>query len=88
MFTQTKNIAYKVYGYLIQAAKDRQYVSMYHASLTEHTKNYLQSAFKGDNKLRCLVATIAFGMVRSFIMCACMGSLAAYTVYRAWISQM
>ena len=40
VFTQPKNIACKVYGYLIQAAKDRQYVSIYHASLSEHTKNY------------------------------------------------
>ena len=56
----TKNNARKIYGYLIQ---DRQYFSMYHASLTEHTKDYLQFAFRGDNKLRCLVATIVFGMV-------------------------
>ena len=63
VFTQTKTMACKVYGYLVKCAKDKQYVSMYHADITRPTKEYLQHALAADTKLRCLVATIAFGMV-------------------------
>lgn len=36
---------------------------MYHASLIENTKAQIQSAFSGQSSLKCLVSTIAFGMV-------------------------
>ena len=64
IFTQTKDMASKVYDVLKKSAFKSHYVSMYHASLTQRTKSFVQRQF-GTNEscLRCLVATIAFGMV-------------------------
>ena len=59
----TKNTACKVYSLLAKAAANREYVNMYHASLTSDTKGKLYSDFKGQTQLCCLVATVAFGMV-------------------------
>ena len=74
IFVQTKTIACKVFS-LLKAASvsvpDR--VDMYHASNTEGTKVQVHRDFSGQTQLRCLVSTIAFGMVREV---AC--SLAAY----------
>ena len=61
VFVQTKNVAYKVFASLRNSANDREYISMYHASLTQHTKEYIRTG--RSSKLRCLVATVAFGMV-------------------------
>lgn len=63
IFTRTKNVACKLYKWLSQSAAEKQYVSMYHASLTTTTKTYLQEKFRKQSNLRCLIATIAFGMV-------------------------
>ena len=63
LFVQTKNMACKVYGCLISAAFSNSYVGMYHASLTHFTKERIRADFQGNTKLRCLVATVAFGMV-------------------------
>ena len=63
IFTTTKNIACRVYSFLSSAAANRQYIGMYHASLTNETKQQLRLEFAGQTTLRCLVATIAFGMV-------------------------
>ena len=38
-------------------------VDMYHASNTEGTKAQIRNDFSGQTQLRCLVSTIAFGMV-------------------------
>ena len=61
--TYTKNIACRVHSFLSSAAVNRQYIGMYHASLTSETKQQLCLEFEGQTNLRCLVATIAFGMV-------------------------
>ena len=63
IFTQTKDMARKVYV-LKKSAFKSHYVSMYHASLTQRTKSFVQRQF-GTNEscLQRLVATIAFGMV-------------------------
>ena len=37
---------------------------VYHASLTGETKSHCQSEFMKDGSIRCLVAMVAFGMVR------------------------
>ena len=42
-------------------------VDMYHASNTESTKAQVQHDFSGQSQLRCLVSTIAIGMVRESI---------------------
>ena len=36
---------------------------MYHASLTHETKAHCQREFSENGSVRCLVATVAFGMV-------------------------
>ena len=64
IFTQTKNMACRVYDVLKKSAFKSHYVSMYHASLIQRTKSFVQRQFGTDEScLRCLVATIAFGMV-------------------------
>ena len=64
LFAQTKNIACKIFSFLRRFSLDRRYVSMYHASLTQRTKEFLRSEFSSSRShLRCLVSTIAFGMV-------------------------
>ena len=63
VFVRTKNDACKVYGMLNTAAYSDSYVGMYHASLTNQTKEKVRADFQGATKLRCLVATVAFGML-------------------------
>ena len=63
IFVRTKNDACKVYGVLNTAAYCSKYVGMYHASLTSQTKLIIRTDFQGNTQLRCLVATVAFGMV-------------------------
>ena len=41
---------------------------MYHASLTGETKSHCQREFMKDGSIRCLVATVAFGMVRVYMI--------------------
>ena len=49
---------------LHQAAVNKDYVGMYHTDLTKQTKLLMQQAFSGaQSPMRCLVATVAFGMV-------------------------
>ena len=68
IFTQTKNIACKIYAWLSQCAGTKTYVNMYHASLTHTTKAHIQEEFSSPNtRLRCLVSTVAFGMVYSLL---------------------
>ena len=64
IFTQTKDMACKLVYMLQRAATKTSYVDVYHASLTQRTKCAIQDAFSSARSgLRCLVATIAFGMV-------------------------
>ena len=65
IYVATKNMAWKVYSTLHREAAKRCYVSVYHADLTSHTKSAIYREFKSSgSSLRCLVATVAFGMVR------------------------
>lgn len=69
IFTQTKDMAWKVFHLLRLAAVNKSYVGMYHASQTQQTKLATQEAFSSvPSDLRCLVATIAFGMVCAQIL--------------------
>lgn len=53
------------------AAKAPACVTMYHASLSDETKEAIYSKFVSGN-LCCVVSTIAFGMVR-FSSVVCIG---------------
>lgn len=63
VFCRTKNDAAKVYSLLLKSANDKHSIDMYHSSLTQGTKRRVQDRFKSGTQLRCLSATIAFGMV-------------------------
>lgn len=67
-FCRTKNDCAKVYKYLSKSA-DKDAVSMYHSSLTQDTKTKIESSFECGDQLRCLSATIAFGMVNTKSLC-------------------
>lgn len=62
VFCRTKNDCAKVYSFMCKSAP-RHTVSMYHSSLTQATKLRVHADFKSDTELKCLSATIAFGMV-------------------------
>ena len=61
IFCCTRNDCAKVYGFLKKSA--HRQVSMYHSTLTQTTKTEVQSSFRCGGRLRCLSATVAFGMV-------------------------
>ena len=64
VYVQTKDMAWKVFHFLEQTAAKRCYVGMYHANLTSHTKSVVYQDFRGSSSsLRCLLATVTFGMV-------------------------
>lgn len=57
-------MTFKIFSYLRQAAKKKQYVAMFHASLTDDTKTTIYTEFsQSTSQICCLVATVAFGMV-------------------------
>lgn len=69
IFSRTKDEVYNVFAFLKKHAMDKHVVSMYHASQSEETKSFTQSNFgSAQAELRCLSATIAFGMVRVSIV--------------------
>lgn len=64
VYVQTKDMAWKVYSYLQRVCARHSYVGVYHASLTQATKAHIYQEFRsGGSTLRCLIATVAFGMV-------------------------
>ena len=65
MFVQMKAIACKIFSLLKAATLSiPSQVDMYHVSNTESTIAQVCHDFSGQTQLRCLVTTIAFGMVR------------------------
>ena len=74
VFCRTKNDCAKVYNFLSKSAR-RHAVGMYHANLTQGTKAYVQEQFRCRSQLKCLSATVAFGMVNN-----------AYFLYRVKLS--
>ena len=70
IFCQTKEITSKIYTYLSCYQRDR--TGMYHASLTKETRQHTYRLYRDPgSQLRCIVATIAFGMVRKSITISC-----------------
>ena len=64
IFSQTKDDVYTTFSYLHSAAKNKKSVAMYHASQSQETKTHIQSEYGSSaTELRCISATIAFGMV-------------------------
>jgi len=69
IFSHTKNAVSMVYQLLSKIAKYRACVSMYRASIKLETKNHLNKSFTSTtSQLCCLVATIALGLVRQWMM--------------------
>ena len=65
IFSPTKDAVYKIFSFLHVACTHKNAVCMYHASQSQEMKAYVQSTFKSStSQMRCLSATIAFGMVR------------------------
>ena len=57
----------KIYTYLSCYQKDG--IGMYHASLTKETRQHTYRLYRDPgSQLRCIIATIAFGMVRALIV--------------------
>ena len=64
VFCRQKEMVAKVFQFLQHSAKSKDFVGMYHASLSEQTKNEMYRRFCNPASiLCCLVATIAFGLV-------------------------
>jgi superfamily II DNA helicase RecQ len=68
IFCRTKNDCSKVYSFVSKSIC-RHTVSMYHGSLSEATKSQVLADFTSDTELRCLSATITFGMVNIYRVC-------------------
>ncbi len=65
VFCKTKLDCVKVYNFLSKGTQVKAIVSMYHATLMEETKHFIHDQFADQaSDLRCLVSTVAFGMVR------------------------
>lgn len=63
LFCQTKGVVVKVYLPLSQCTAFWHHISMYHASLSEATKLAIQHRYGHTNLLKCVVSTVAFGLV-------------------------
>jgi superfamily II DNA helicase RecQ len=64
IFCRRKESVVTIYQYLKKVAKFHSYVGMFHASLKEETKRAVYDHFiSPSSPLRCLLVTIAFGMV-------------------------
>ena len=64
VFFDSKKQTVDVYLFLQKSAARPNFVGAYHASLTEDTKFFIRQNFLSKTtELRCLCATVAFGMV-------------------------
>ena len=54
-----------MYDQLKSVAKSDTWISVYHASLSDETKEHVYNLFsRVGSELRCVISTVAFGMVR------------------------
>lgn len=64
VYAHTKDAAWKLYHVLQKSVLRKSCVAFYHADLTQETKSYTyQNFLSASSTIKCLVATIAFGMV-------------------------
>lgn len=65
VYVRTKDMAWKVYSHLLRESVQRCYLGVFHADLTQATKSSVYQNFRSNgSSLKCLIATVAFGMVR------------------------
>lgn len=64
VFASTKHTVCRIYAMLSEHASKKKFVGMFHASMAASTKAVCVTEFK-SGRTRCLVSTIAFGMVCS-----------------------
>ena len=77
IFCRQKRTVCDVYDHITRSLKCKSLVTVYHASLSAETKEHVYHSFCGErSQLRCLVSTVAFGMVRR--MCKCVHYLLSY----------
>ena len=63
-------MAWKIYSHLLGEGVCRNNIEIYHASLTLQTKSRVYRAFRNSSScIRCLIATVAFGMVCFALNC-------------------
>ena len=68
IFFPTKKEAVEGFGFLQRSAAQKRYVGAYHVSLTEEMKFFVCQNFSSrTTEMRCLCATVAFGMVRCLL---------------------
>lgn len=66
VYVQSKDIATKLYRHFLGESVSPLTVDVYHANLTPETKSRVYKEFKSNRScIKCLVATVAFGMVCS-----------------------
>lgn len=64
IFCPQKRTVCDVYDHLKSAAKSASFINVYHASLSDETKEHVYHSFSCvGSQLRCLISTVAFGMV-------------------------
>ena len=64
VFCKTKAQCVNIYNLFIRVSTHKSIVTMYHATLSEETKEFIYHHFTAaESDLRCIVCTIAFGMV-------------------------
>ena len=72
VYTQTKDYACKVYGLLCASTHTRKGVGLYHAAMSKSNKLITHQQFSTSNSsIRCLVATIAYGLVYLYSSAQC-----------------
>ena len=81
IFAGTKNKVCQVYSMLSKHAVNSKHVRMFHASMTPSTKKSCVIEFK-SGVTRCMVSTIAFGMVCYFITVNFVKMLMWYCCYQ------
>ena len=65
IFCSTKSLACQILTFFKCNNVQGSFINMYHASLSEETKKAIYELFASPlSPLRCLVSTVAFGMVR------------------------
>ena len=70
LYVQTKEMAWKLYSHFLGEGVSHRTLDVYHASLTTGTKSRVYREFKsGSSCMKCLIATVAFGMVCSPLVC-------------------
>ena len=71
IFCKTKAQCVKIRNMLTKVTAHKGLTTMYHATLSDETKKFIYYNFiTAGSDLRCIVCTIAFGMVRPKIQCS------------------